>query len=1566
MRKAAILFVSMVGVLFLAGEVKCADNNSCRGFMAADINNDCQVDLEDMQILAENWLGSCNNYSCGDLNEDGTVDMGDFVQLTRQWQDKVSVVINEFMAINSSGLKDEDNDYSDWIELRNYAPYPVNLDGWYLTDSKKDLTKWRIPNITLVPGSFKIIFASTKNRTNPAGELHTNFSLSSSGEYLALVRPDGQTIEFKYSKVPVQYEDVSYGLAIRPGDQLITKNYFTSPTPGAVNSSAASVNLGPVISKVQHTPDRPGVSDPWIITARVRPLQKPVASVTLHYRVMYNGENTIPMYDDGNHNDGIANDEIYGATIPAGVAQPRQMLRYYITATDTNGGTNRLPLGLDNTGKNQSPMYLGTVIKDPSLTSGIPVWEWFTQDTYHSHTRTGARASVCYNGHFYDNIYVRQRGGATNYSSSQKFDFNKGYDLYINEDMPSVGEININGQGMDPSYVRQSLAFETHRKCGTPACESFPILMEVNGSYDRVGILIEQVDEDFLKRNGKDPKGALYKFVQRRAETEATCQEKYWPWLPHTPVFSDTDNPGSIEKKTRKWEDFSDLQQVVDALTSDDPNVINNFVFDNFNLPEMMDYLAARAITNDCDDTRKNFYFYRDTNGTGEWEIYPWDNDYTFGILGDAGQNGTKYMHPFFGDSDYPKIGTNQWNILFDDLFKLPATRQMYLRRLRTMMDKLLQPPGTPTNELKFEARVDQMAAPLYQWLNIASYVNSTKSYFPRRRTDLYVTYGPGGTEPLIPDSINGSTQFTITDTLLSGQPGQTQCHYLVPSDDNLGRTWTEKNFDDSSWSGGPLGIGYERHPGNTVNYTDLIATDINSLMTNSTSVYIRIPFTVSNPADYDALVLYMKYDDGFVAYINGHEVARRFNNDTPPTWNSYASGQRSDSTCRQYEEFILPVSNLNLVPGENILAIQGLNRSTSSSDMLILPELKAGVNVVTNPIVMNIKITGQEHNPASGNQDQEYIKITNNNDVAIDISGWHLRDAVQFTFRPGTVIPSHSNIYVSPNVKAFRNRSISPKGNEGNFVVGPYKGHLSNWGESIKLYSDDYTPIDTLTYVPDPSDAQRYLRITEIMYHPAAPAAGCSYDREDYEYVELKNIGSQDLLLDGVKFSNGISFAFPAGTTIPAGQYRVLVKNQAAFTQRWPDAATKIIGQYTGSLDNKGETITLKDATNSTILDFSYKDSWYAITDGDGFSLTIKDAENTNPNSWSDKSSWRPSAAYNGSPGSDDTGQIPEPGTVVINEVLAHSHETAPDWIELHNTTSQPVNIGGWFLSNSNASNTSRMKYRIADGTEIPANGYIVFYEDQNFGNTNDPGCNEPFALSEGGDSVVLHSGDGTHITGYEQVENFGASESNIAFGRYQKSTGTFNFVAMSVNTPGSANAYPKVGPIVISEIMYHPPSGGSYDREQYEYVELHNITSQPVTLQGDVPWKFTSAIDYQFPDNVTIPADGYIVVVKDIDAFKERYPAVDNSKIYGPYSGKLSNSGEKLELSKPGDKEHGTRYWIRVDRVVYSDGSHPDGSDPWPVSADGDGKSLTRKVMTNYGNDIANWQAADPTPGE
>jgi len=961
-------------------------------------------------------------------------------------------VISEFMAVNTSDmplargeLLDRDGQSSDWIEIFNPCETAVNLEGWYLTDDADDLTKWELPAVEVMPHGYLLVFASGKDRDDPSEELHTNFKLSGGGEFLALVEPDGGTIAHSYDEYPQQFADLSYGrmgdavahviqtvlvaeqaevralipmddslglewtsvefddeawisgrtgigydyvglvnldvavmrsvnpsvyvripfevadtsrfdgLALKikyedgfaaylnglpvaranapePGqlafDSLATANrldeqaveaqefdltlsknvlrtgpnvlaiqglnvtvsssdllilpqligteiqtspvtevkqegYFVDPTPGAVNSHALA-QVGPTVSEVTHSPSEPTEDEDLLITARVEPTDRPVLQVRLSVRVNYWPENlfslgeSLVMLDDGVGPDAVAGDGVYSAVIPAEFYFPGNMVRWSVSAVDEMGGIARAPLFLvpDN-----SPEYYGTVVQDLALTSDVPILYWFTESAGQANTRSGARASVFFDGEFYDNIFVRARGGYTA-RDSQKFVFNNGFKFRFSEDHGRVKEFNFNENGSDSSYLRQSLAFETMRKAGCPASLSFLMLSVLNGQVDRVGIFIEQVDEEFLERNGYTSDGALYKFVQRSSIA---------------PVFNDIDS--GIEKKTRPHEGLSDIVAVVDGLNAPTEEQRRAFVFDNFNLPEMMNYLAARCLLQDTDDIRKNFYFYRDTNGSGEWSIFPWDKDWTFGVVGDGW---TYTTHPFLGADSHPKNNARQWSIYLSVMYHLPETQEMFLRRLRTVMDQLLQPAGLPVELGLFENRIDEIFAAARTYLpgSTVGAVNSLKNYFPSRRIQLYVDH-----------SIHNTTNPPV---------------------------------------GGNAGI--------------------------------------PDPQPVDTVIHFGGYD----------------------------------------------------------------------------------------------------YNPVSGNQDEEYVELINTNDYAVDISDWKLTGGVRHEFPAGTVIVSGGRLYLSPSVRVFRKRAVSPTGGEGNFVQGNYKGHLSKGGESLELEDAGGRVVDSMTYVGD------------------------------------------------------------------------------------------------------------------------------------------------------------------------------------------------------------------------------------------------------------------------------------------------------------------------------------------------------------------------------------------------------------------------------------------------------------------------------------------------------------------
>jgi hypothetical protein len=344
---------------------------------------------------------------------------------------------------------------------------------------------------------------------------------------------------------------------------------------------------------------------------------------------------------------------------------------------------------------------------------------------------------------------------------------------------------------------------------------------------------------------------------------------------------------------------------------------------------------------------------------------------------------------------------------------------------------------------------------------------------------------------------------------------------------------------------------------------------------------------------------------------------------------------------------------------------------------------------------------------------------------------------------------------------------------------------------------------------------------------------------------------------------------------------------------------------------------------------------------------------------------------------------------SVVINEVLTHSLLPLEDAIELYNASDSAVNIGGWYLSDSER---NLRKFRLPDGTVMPPRSYRVYYEYQ-FNPA--PNSADSFALNaEKGDETWLVAMDTNGVaTGYRDHEKFGAQFNGVSFGRFPTSVG-MDFTALSALTFGTAvsahsptnqlalfrtgtgatNGAPRVGPVVISELMYHPPLLGTNDNLRDEFVELHNLAAVAVPLY-DTPyptngWRLRGGVSFDFTSGHVIPPGGFLLVVGfnpvtdavSLNAFRQSYGT--NGALVGPWSGKLSNNGESLELLAPDQPQMtgadvGYVPYVSLDRVVYSNTA------PWPSLADGTGLSLQRASFTAYGNDPANWFAGAPNAG-
>ncbi len=302
----------------------------------------------------------------------------------------------------------------------------------------------------------------------------------------------------------------------------------------------------------------------------------------------------------------------------------------------------------------------------------------------------------------------------------------------------------------------------------------------------------------------------------------------------------------------------------------------------------------------------------------------------------------------------------------------------------------------------------------------------------------------------------------------------------------------------------------------------------------------------------------------------------------------------------------------------------------------------------------------------------------------------------------------------------------------------------------------------------------------------------------------------------------------------------------------------------------------------------------------------------------------------------------------IFISKVVRSQNQSG---IEIKNLGSSSVNIGGWYLSDSAE---QLKKYRLAQNTILGSGQSLFISTDQINGGS---GSLIPFNLNfvDGGELWLMAVDNNGELDGRGIRFIYNGIEEGMVYGFVQTSIGRRGSVC---NIDGTQ----RVGPIVISEIMYQPP-----DSEDYEFIELQNISTNTVYLY-DVNrwwarWMINGGIEFKFPIGASIRPGGYLIVVNfdpadymRLLAFKLRYGISADVPILGPYSGKLANEGDSVVLERIGANGES----IEVDRVDYGNGS--DGI--WSP-ANGTGLSLQRIRPWDFGNEPANWRANIPTAG-
>ena len=1126
--------------------------------------------------------------------------------LSAENQTGISLVINEFMAANSSTVRDPQGQYDDWIEIHNFGSEAVDIGGLYLTDDLANPTKWKIPtdspsDTTIAAHGYLLIWADKD--TADTG-LHANFKLDAMGEELGLFTSSPSAISgvtlIDSVVFDEQTDDISCG---RYPDASYDLVFSISATPGTENTMGY---LG-IVDRPEFSHPHGFYSGPFSVVMTTE-----TEGATIYYTLdgsePYATETGEPVSTGTPYTNPVRIDKttcLRAKAVKEGWKPSETIACSYIFLDEVLHQPVR-PEGFPNRWGSKGADYeMDPDIVDDAryrdtiknaLTS-IPTMsivmnrdDMFGTGGVYSNPgqdiEKPASVELFYpdgmQEGFQVNCGIKIIGGASRSMSlknSLRLLF-KGIYGPTKLRFPlfgpdAVSEFNTivlrssfnDGYGWSGArsyeqYTRDQFIRTLQRDMGHVSPNSISVHLYINGLYWGLYFPCERPDASF-------------------SASHYGGEEEDWDTFSHTGITLREGNDTAYHQMTALCQQASHSAEAYQQLQGNNLDGSRNQDYPCLlDVTNYIDYLILNYCVNNEDWPWNNYWFARKrtADSTG-FKFYSWDSEISLYLPPRAHMELNRTQ-------DFRNVGqfhghltqNSEYRLLFADrvhhhLFNNGTLSPDHMSRLYLDIANQVEMPvicesarwgdmhhNQPLDQDDWYEMRDWLLENFFQqrYDIVLQQLRNAGLYPEVEAPTLYVddAYQPA---ILAMASPSGLIYYTLdgSDPRQMETPSQpdTSTHLvtdsaakkvLVPTG-TISDGWKDNSiFDDSAWISGTGGVGYERGSG----YGALIDIDVAAQMYNgNTSCYIRIPFTITEDLDsFGFLTLNMQYDDGFIAYINSTEVQRMSFAGTP-AWNSQADDSHEAQSA---ESFDLSTHLSALQRGQNILAIHGLNISAGSSDFIISAELIAGRGSSTG-------------------------------DARISPTAIEYTDPI--TLAGSTHVKSR-----------VLDGGIWSALNETTFAIGP---------------------------------VAEELRITEIMYHPQE--TGDSNDPNE-EFIELRNIGAETLNLNLVKFTNGIDFTFP-DIDLAAGQYVVVVKDQQAFAAQY-GTDINIAGQYSGSLDNSGERIRLEDAIGQTILDFEYSDSWYSSTDGKGYSLTIIDEVNTDPNSWSEEHSWQPSASRGGSPG--------------------------------------------------------------------------------------------------------------------------------------------------------------------------------------------------------------------------------------------------------------------------------------------------------------------------------------------
>ncbi len=1053
--------------------------------------------------------------------------------------DERRLVINELLASNSSVLADGQSEYDDWIEIHNAGDVPVDVAGMYLTDDLSEPTLWRFPSgrpevTTISPGGYVLVWADKDIQDEPG--LHAGFALDAAGEAVGLFDVDGIAL-IDAVTFAGQTPDISFG---RYPDGHEEWQYMVMPSPANANV----VTYDGFVEAVEFSQDRGFYDAPFRVT-----LSTSTPEATIWYTVDGSEPYTpLPRGTNGRRYTGPL--EINGTVcVRAKAVRPGwkpSVVRTHtyiflgdvlVQRSNPSGfpeqwGDSSSDYGMDGR-ITRHPPY-GDVMRDALLTHRTVSLVFNVGDLFDS--VSGIYANSQGEGESWErpvsmeildpaggeevqvNAGLRIQGSASRSATRSKHNLRllfKGIygtpklEFPVFEDWP-VREFNTlilrggNGdawfhpnttQQIRAQYIRDQWPRDTQHAMGRLTAGQCYVHLYLNGLYWGLYHVIERPDAAFFAEHlGGEPEE--YDVVQHKGGTVDGDRQAWDAMM----VIA---NEGLVSSEA-----FTRIQQYLDV-------------------PNLIDYILINFYMGNTDWDRNNWYGGRRRAPGAGFRFLSWDSERTFLALADdvTGKdfdNQPTHLHQqLTANAEYRmQFADHVHRHFFNGGLLTPETATA---RWRQRADEIRLALAAESARWGDNQRPDNPYTPDVEWQAELDFL--CNEYFPKRTgmvleqlrarglypdVDAPVFHPHGGAvetgfAPVI-TAPAGTIWFTTdgsdpriaqeapvetTQRILVSQAAAK--HILVPKADIGGKWRDPQPFDDSDWlltEGLPGGVGYERSSG----YQAYISADLRDRMYGvHTTCYIRIPFTFDGAAgDWESVLLRIRYDDGFVAYLNGVEIARR-NFDGVPAWDSRAVTDHADDEAVEFEPIDVSAFLPQLHPGPNLLAIHGLNGSVSSSDFLIGVELivtnagrptgisptaeRYGVPVAlqrsatvrartldrntwsalseatfaVGPVVESLRITEIMYHPMNDDgtgtePNAEFIELKNVGNAAIDLNLVQFSQGIHFTFGPTELAPGDM-IVVVEDPDAFRlsyGDMVQP--------AGRYTGKLDNGGERIRL----------------------------------------------------------------------------------------------------------------------------------------------------------------------------------------------------------------------------------------------------------------------------------------------------------------------------------------------------------------------------------------------------------------------------------------------------------------------------------------------------------------------------------